>query len=100
MLGLQAWSSIVVKSGTQVLQTIQPLECLIMITKMMDNSHRRNILRMLGQGTPAERTASGLADKEISCPFVTTLGLNIHGWFSGGRSTVASSYSDSLLQVT
>lgn len=82
--GLAAWTQCVVKSGTQTLQTIVPLEVLVFIQKMLDDEHRTNILRMLGQGTPAERTATSLAAEEISCPFLTTLGLNLHGDMSQG----------------
>lgn len=78
-VGLAAWTECKVKSGTQLLQTIKPEEIMISLMKLQDNEHRRNLGRLMGQGTPTERAASSLADQEILVPFVTTLGLNIHG---------------------
>lgn len=79
MVGLAAMPQIVVRSGTQQLQLVKPLESLIAILKLSSNEHRRNILRLIGAGTPAERSAKCLADQEITVPFLTTLGLNLHG---------------------
>lgn len=82
LLGLAAWERATIKSGTQLLQTIYPLEMFLAINKMYPNFQRRNLTRLLGGGTPAERSARSLADQEIFCPMITMLGLRLHGDFS------------------
>lgn len=79
LLGLWSWSKLTIKSGTQLLQTVYPLELLIAANKFLDFEQRGNFLKEVGAGTPAERSASALAAKEISCPMLTLLGLNLYG---------------------
>lgn len=84
MIGIFAWNKIVVKSGTQLLQTIYPEEILVAIMKLQDNEHRRNILSMVLAGTPIQRSALCLATQEVICPLLTCLGLGLHGDMSQG----------------
>lgn len=84
MIGIYAWNKIVVKSGTQTLQTIYPDEIFIAIQKLFDNDKRRNIMAMVGAGTPVQRSAICLANQEITCPLLTCLGLGLHGDMSQG----------------
>lgn len=84
LLGLSSWSRCTIKSGTQLLQTVYPLEIFLALNKFFINSQRRNIARIMGSGTPAERSAWSLADKEIFCPMLTLLGLKLHGDMSQG----------------
>jgi len=78
-IGVQAWEEIVIQSGTQRLQTIFPEEIMIYILFWLDPVARRNSFQDMGQGTPAQRTASSLADKQIVCELYTLLGLRMHG---------------------
>lgn len=76
---LTAWEQIEVKSGTQRLQTINPIEIMLYIQFYLEPVARRNALRQIFGGTPAERTTLSTADYEVMVPLYTCLGLRLHG---------------------
>lgn len=79
LFGLSCWKQLRIGSGTQRLQTLQPYEIYVHALKCYSETKRRNMLILMGQATPYERSRDNIGTQEYRCQLLTAMGFGMYG---------------------